>query len=609
MFRSIKFRVQLIFILISVLPLGGFVIWEYQQSIDRLSKRSFEQLKTVRQIKKRELEWYFSKIKTETGLFAQNNFAVNAMKEFKAAFAEITETPIPSGYKEDLLQYYEEQQLNLPPSKSGEKIDLKKLVPDNNVSILLQHQYLTNTKANFEHLPYIDVHNKYHKTLSAFIDRYDIYDLFLIEDKTGFIVYSVAKEIDYATSLLSGPFADSNIGKLYRKIRYTGLKNGTMMCDFERYLPSNFAPAAFIAAPVFDGELKIGTLILQVPLQKINEIATGTKAWEEEGLGQTGETYIVGNDYKMRTDSRFIIESSKEYFESIKKAHTATQEEIDLMDYYKTSVLFQKVDTEPVKKALAGVSGTMITPDYRKIEVLSSYTSLNINGMSWAFLAEIDAEEVFQSVKQGARKSILFLSIAVFLACIASVLLARTIYKPIRSLAKFAKELGKGNFDAEVNVSNKDELGILADTFNQTISKLKKGRQEIMDKNNLLKLQKDELSTKSMNLSNLNDQISSLNKSLDEKVKERTLKLQEQNKRLIKYAHFNSHQLRGPVSAILGLVDLIKSGNEEDQRQCLELLEQSTKQLDQLIQEAQSLLDDAKYPENTDVELNSDTKN
>ncbi|WP_025741191.1 HAMP domain-containing protein [Aquimarina pacifica] len=603
MLRSIKFRVQLIFILISVLPLGGFVVWEYNQSIERLSQRSFEQLKTVRQIKKRELEWYFSKINTETGLFAQSNFAVNAMKEFKEAFAEMKDLSLSPNYKKDLQEYYEDQQIHIPTPKKGKETEIKNLIPDNTVSILLQHQYLMNTKANFEHLHYFDIHNKYHKSLSSFIKRYDIYDLFLIEDKTGYIVYSVAKEIDYATSLLSGPFADSNIGKLYRKIRYTGLKNGTMMCDFERYLPSNFAPAAFIAAPVFDGELKIGTLILQVPLHKINEIATGTKAWEEEGLGQSGETYIVGSDYKMRTDSRFIIESPKTYFESIKKAKTATQEEIALMDYYKTSVLFQKVDTEPVTKALAGISGTMITPDYRKIEVLSSYTSLKINGMSWAFLAEIDAAEVFGSVKQGARKSILMLSILVFIAFIASVILARTIYKPIRSLAKFATELGKGNFDAEVKVSNKDELGVLAETFNDTISKLKKGRQEIVTKNNLLNKQKDELAIKSLNLSKLNDQISTLNKSLDEKVKKRTLKLQEQNKQLIKYAHFNSHQLRGPVSSILGLLDLIKSGvSEEDKNQCLALLDQSTKQLDQLIQEAQELLKDVKYQDDSDIE-------
>ncbi len=592
--KSIKFRVLLIFILISVIPLSAFVIWEYHQSINRLSQRSFEQLKTVRQIKKKELEWYFSKIKTETGLFAQSNFAVNAMKEFKKAFTEMNPASLSPEYLKDLQKHYEEELENIPNLEQHQKIDVKQLIPKNNRNILLQNQYLMSTKAEFEDLPYFEIHNKYHKSLSSFIKRYEIYDLFLIEDETGYIVYSVAKEIDYATSLLSGPFADSNIGKLYRKIRYTGLKNETMMCDFERYLPSKFAPAAFITAPIFDGEIKIGTLILQVPLQKINEIATGTKAWEEEGLGKTGETYIVGPDHTMRTDSRFIIESPKKYFESIKKAKTATNKEIDLMDYYKTSVLFQKVETEPVSKALSGISGTMTTLDYRKIKVLSSYTSLDIGQMSWAFLAEIDAEEVFLSVKQGARKSILILSILTLIAFLASILLAKTIYKPIRSLAKSATELGKGNFDVQVHIRNKDELGILAKTFNQTINNLKKGRQEIISKNILLNQQKDELDNKSKSLLSLNNQISTLNKSLDKKVKERTLKLQQQNKKLIEYAHFNSHQLRAPISSILGLLNLIKiSPNEKERNESLELLFETTEELDKLIHKAQDVLDDS----------------
>ena len=598
MLQSIKFRVLLIFILISVLPLGGFAIWEYNQSIERLSQRSFEQLKTVREIKKRELEWYFSKIKTETGLFAQSNFAVNAMKDFNTAFTEMNSINLTDDYSKDLQKYYKDQLSSIPSFELSKDNAIEKLVPDNNRSILLQHQYLMSSKANQESLPYFEVHNKYHKSLSNFIKRYDIYDLFLIEDKTGYIVYSVAKEIDYATSLLSGPFADSNIGKLYRSIRYTGLKEGTMMCDFDRYLPSNFAPAAFMAAPIFDDEIKIGTLILQVPLNKINEIATGTKAWEDEGLGKTGETYIVGKDFKMRTDSRFIIETPKEFFKSIEKAKTATQEEINLMDYYKTSVLFQKVNTEPAIKALAGTSGTMIAQDYRNVEVLSSYTHLNFGNLSWAFLAEIDSEEVFLSVRQAARKSIIVLLILALMAFVASILLARTIYKPIRSLAKFATELGNGNFDAKIKVKYNDELGVLAESFNDTIGNLKKGRQEIVSKNNLLKLQKDELDTKSQDLIRLNDQISTLNKSLDEKVKERTLKLQQQNEQLMTYAHFNSHELRGPVSSILGLLDLIKlEGDEKEKKEVLRLLDISIKQLDKVIHEAQDLLKNAQYEE------------
>lgn len=595
MLKSIKLRVLLIFVLVSVIPLAVFITWEYNQSIERLSKRSFEQLKAVRQIKKRELEWYFSKIKTETGLFAQSNFAVEAMNEFKVAFEEMKAAPLPTNYREELHTIYQDQLRNVP-IENKKNIEVEKLLPINNRSVLLQNQYLIGTKATLKSLPYFDVHSKFHKSLSAFIHRYDIYDLFLIEDNTGYIVYSVSKEIDFATSLLTGAFADSNIGRLFRNLRHTGLKNGTMMCDFERYMPSNFAPAMFIGAPIFEGEIKIGTLILQVPLNKIDEITTGTRAWDDEGLGETGETYIVGSDNKMRTDSRFMIESPSKYIETIKNAGTAKEEEINLMSHYKTSVLFQEVSTEPVEKALANASGTMTALDYRKIKVLSSYAPLNIENMSWVMLAEIDYDEVFLSSQRGAKKSIIILSIVAFITFIISTLLARTIYKPIRDLAAGASQLGKGQFDVHFDVKNNDELGVLAKNLNQAVSSLRKRREEILSKNKLLNEQKEELAIKSKKLLSLNNEISILNKSLDKKVKERTLKLQQQNDKLIEYAHFNSHQLRSPISTILGLLDLISiCENDEDRNNSIEFLKKATMDLDELVHYAQNLLDSAEF--------------
>jgi HAMP domain-containing protein len=597
MLKSIKFRVLLIIGTIGAFPLAGFIAWEYYQSIDRLRLRCYEQLKTVREIKKRELEAYFLKLRDETNFFAQSNVVINAMKEFNSSFEDLNKIKIPSEYEKNLQTYYSQLFQNSFYTSSETSI-FQTILPKDNRSILLQNQYLVGTKAAFKEIPYFNVHTKFHESLSSFINTYDLYDLMLIEDKTGYILYSVSKEIDFATSLLSGPFADNNIGILFRKIRYCGLKNKTIMCDFERYLPSSLAPSAFIAAPIFEGEIKIGTLILQVPLKKMDEITTGTKTWENEGLGKTGETYIVGSDYKMRTDSRFMIESSSGYLEMIKNAGTATKKEIDLMAHYKTSVLFQQVNSETATKALAKTSGTMTIKDYRDRSVLSSYAPLNIEDVSWALLAEIDSEEVFNSVRQGAKQSVFLLVVVVIILIIASILLARTIYKPISILAAGTRKLGEGNFDVQFDIKTKDELGELAETFNKTIQSLKEQRDEIVLKNSLLDEQKNELASQSENLKILNEEISEINKLLDLKVKERTSKLLLQNEKLIEYAHFNSHQLRAPVATILGLLNLIQqSPNENDRKTALELLKKATKDLDIITSTAQDLLNSAEFKE------------
>jgi len=595
MFSQIKYRVILIFCILGVLPLGGFMIWEFKQSQDRLRDRVFEQLKTVREIKKREIEWYFSRLRDETRFFAQSNVVINAMIDFKRAFNELKPAPLPSGYPQRLRSYYlEELKPKLGPFSDSISIE----IPTENASVILQNQYLIGTKAAFADIPYFDIHNKYHNAISSFINTYDLYDLFLVEDETGFIVYSVSKEVDFGTSLLSGTFANSNLGNLFRKIRYTGLKAETLMCDFERYLPSKLIPSAFIASPIFEGDRKIGTLILQVPLNKIDEITTGKKEWQAEGLGETGETYIVGSDYRMRTDSRFMIESSKKYIETALSVGISTPKEIELMQYYKTTVLFQKVHTETVEKALAKTSGTKTIIDYRKREVLSSYSPLDIKDVSWAILAEIDADEIFTSINQGARKSVFILFIVTLILIIASVLLARTIYLPIRILASGTKELGKGNFDIHINVKSKDELGLLAGTFNSTIQSLREQRQEILMQNNLLDQHKNELEAQAENLKSLNEEIVKINQHLDEKVNERTLRLKQQNEKLVEYAHINSHRLRAPVATILGLINIIKvSPNEDDKKNSLVLLEKATQELDKIVHDIQDIIDEAEFKE------------
>ena len=46
---------------------------------------------------------------------------------------------------------------------------------------------------------------------------------------------------------------------------------------------------------------------------------TGNFQWEKDGLGKTGETILVGSDYLMRSQSRFLVENPEEYFKELEK--------------------------------------------------------------------------------------------------------------------------------------------------------------------------------------------------------------------------------------------------------------------------------------------------
>ncbi|MDB2416509.1 hypothetical protein N9W42_04000, partial [Pseudomonadales bacterium] len=76
--------------------------------------------------------------------------------------------------------------------------------------------------------------------------------------------------------------------------------------DYQPYLPSHNAPAAFFASPIFQGEEQFGVLIFQIPVDQINNVMTGNQQWTEHGLGASGETYLVGQDFTLRSASRFL---------------------------------------------------------------------------------------------------------------------------------------------------------------------------------------------------------------------------------------------------------------------------------------------------------------
>ena len=138
--------------------------------------------------------------------------------------------------------------------------------------------------------------------------------------------------------------------------------------DFERYAPSNNVPALFAGSPIrsSDGRV-IGVFAVQLPAKPINDILRYT-----EGMGKTGETYIVGNDKTMRSQSRFSNEST---------------------------LLDTKVDTLSVRRGLGGFDGSHVIPDYRGVPVLSVFSPVDFGGEPWVLLAEIDEAEILASLQ------------------------------------------------------------------------------------------------------------------------------------------------------------------------------------------------------------------
>ncbi|EDN71589.1 conserved hypothetical protein [Beggiatoa sp. SS] len=134
----------------------------------------------------------------------------------------------------------------------------------------------------------------------------------LVDSETGMIVYSINKAVDFATSLIEGPYANTPLGDVFQKANQSA-RNEVSLVDFSAYLPAYNNQRAFLGTPIFEGENKIGVLIFQLASDGINDIMTYKKAWPFEASGITGETYLVAADGTMRSESRLLVENKEDY--------------------------------------------------------------------------------------------------------------------------------------------------------------------------------------------------------------------------------------------------------------------------------------------------------
>lgn len=296
-------------------------------------------------------------------------------------------------------------------------------------------------------------------------EQYGYYDLFLI-NPDGYCFYSVCQEADYQTNFVNGKYKDSNLGELARKVIET---QRFAFADFKPYAPSNGAPAAFVAQPVVDdGKVQV-VVALQLPLDTVNAIM-GVRA----GMGETGETYLVGPDKLMRSDSFLDKEGH-----SVAASFAGTVEK-------------NGVDTEAAAEALAGNADAKVISDYNGNPVLSAYTPVKVFGTTWALLAEIDKAEAFAPVEQmqasaaDAKNSLqinawVVAGCAVLAILVVAYFVANLVTGPVKKIASVLKVVADGDYSQKANVDSKDEIGQMAGSLNVAIDAVAQAMQDVKD--------------------------------------------------------------------------------------------------------------------------------
>jgi PAS domain S-box-containing protein len=476
---SIRTKILIVLVVLAASSVGAFGIVEYREAKEALRTESFNKLTAVRELKAQQVEDYFRAISDQVVTFSESRTVTEAMRAFRETFKALEAKVMADHGAEkaadpELIAYYRDEFFtSLKPNTLDELkgVEADSFIPKAPQARHLQELYLAENPKPLGEKHRLDdagdgsaysaAHRVYHPIIRRFLEKFGYYDIFLIDPETGEIVYSVFKEVDYGTSLLTGPYKDTNFARVFRAARDAATGDFVRLEDFEPYYPSYNAPASFIGSPIFDGDEKIGVLVFQMPIERINDIMTSNRAWKDVGLGESGETYIVGGDFRMRNQSRFLIEDRENYLGMIRSIGVP-DDTVRRIESFNSSIGLQRVETRGSREALSGRVNTEIFPDYRGVPVLSSYRPLRVPDVRWAIMSEIDEAEAFAPVE--ALKTRMLLLMGLFLAAILGIsyVFAKTMTRPIKALTAKAQRMAKGDLGVIVDTAGGDEISHLA---------------------------------------------------------------------------------------------------------------------------------------------------
>ena len=447
-------------------------------SKDALDHSLNQQLVSLRSSRIEQVQTYFSEKSAQVSVFSNTPSIIDAMREFTAGVSLLGHYNV-SLELEELQKLIAHYQTNLVPQLetiTGEVSITNQYVPKANVGRYLQYHYIVNNPAPigdkqlFEFAAdgsyYSDLHHKYHSNMLKMLEGFGFYDIFLIDPIKSNIVYSVFKELDFATSLTHGPYSDTKLANIVRKVIQDPVKGKVIISDFQAYEPSLGQAAGFLATPIFDGPEFMGVLAAQVPVDQLNDILTDHKNWIRDGLGETGEVYLVGSDKLMRSDSRFLNQAaSKEEASSEASPITAS------------SILKQKINNEAVTDAIRGNTGIIVAEGYKDYPVISAYAPLNVRGLDWLVVAEKSQEEALEPITNIQKALLTGGSITVAIMTLYGLLVSNVFVGPLQSVLSHAEKLISGEKTESLSSKRRDEFGLLTQDMN-TITDLLNNQQE-----------------------------------------------------------------------------------------------------------------------------------
>ncbi|MFW2336340.1 adenylate/guanylate cyclase domain-containing protein [Ilumatobacter sp.] len=446
---SVATRLSLVVVLVALISLAITSVVGLVRGGDLAQGLLRDRLTSIGAARADEVERYVSNVERIAIAQAISPSTARAIEDFTAAYGELAAQEPSADDLAAVDDLYVDVVAPELTDVRGRPVNASSLVPQQPAGIHLQANYvvpaddpsLINDAGDGSR--WTELHNSLHPSFSEVAIQAGADDLYLIEPGNNTIVYSTAKNIDFATSLRTGPHSGSALAVMISSFGDDPPAGVVAIADFTSYTPAIGAPSAFVASPVLDDGTLVGFVVLRFGAQALTAIATDDATWT--GQGDTGETFVVAGDNLMRTDARGFLEDRNAHMQRVTETNAATDEQIRLMRLLGTTVLLQPIENDDVEAALAGPPELVETTNYLGADVLQARRALEIEGLDWAMITEVDQVEIEQPIADFARN--LLIAIALFLVTITFLATrwAGRLLSPVRIISSKLRSVRAGD--------------------------------------------------------------------------------------------------------------------------------------------------------------------
>ncbi len=479
-FKRLQSTLMTAFLVLSITPLTITAIFFLQSHSKDLQEQSTSHLLSVRDTKQQQIIDYFAAQETEVMGFVRSELAYASGGRFYGlvnAFSRL-------GH--DIDEARENAQHRYIQG-SGDQIKTSILPESSN--------YVGSER-------YRLLHKRYHWAYLELLKRSDFNDILLV-DIDGNVTYSINKDDNYGTNLLTGRYKETALGRTFKRLSEDVSARRKVNEDYTPVVVSDFdiengKQVAWLGAPIVQQGYLHSYAMFRLPNNGI------TKLIAEINRDSSIETLLVGSDHKPRT---------------INTKQEDIQNSLEIVD-----------------KALAGDTEVGTYSNRLGEEMIAAFTPIETRGLTWALVVQLPEKEAFARVHQLEKLFVIAMLIAIVLVVIASHYLSNFITSPLLKLTWAAEKVSAGDLDETTfNTERKDEIGRLAISFERM-------QRSIREKIQTIKQQNEELESNIKLIQKQNEELQLADKLKDE------------------FLATTSHELRTPLHGMVGIAETLVSG-------------------------------------------------